>query len=356
VRDLNLKNESTVEKKILANSEIGAKGPLRFESMVGDASSRSYHRVVDSNDSSWVVMEYGDIETSLADEKTPVGTIINDLPFVNVQQAMASAGINVPRIFIEGQGFLVLEDLGCESLFDWMMTSPAESEVLKRYQLAIDELIKIQAISINPNQKFIAVNRRFDVVLLAWEFDHFIEYGMEKIFDDDRSYDRLKNYFHSIAATIAKFSSCLVHRDYHSKNLMLNKTGKIVVIDFQDALIGPVHYDLASLLYDSYVDLKEGTIDQLCRYYFDNADENLTGESYEQFKIELHMVALHRNLKAAGRFIYIFLEKHKPTHMQFVIPTLKKAASHLSVIGALDRLKNELPFDEIAANLPEYEN
>jgi aminoglycoside/choline kinase family phosphotransferase len=137
-----------------------------------------------------------------------------------------------------------------------------------------------------------------------------------------------------------------VHRDYHSRNLMV--TGdRLRVIDFQDALMGPRTYDLASLLRDSYVSLDHALVDRLIGYYL----AALAGPRPDTaaFQRLFDLTGFQRNLKAAGRFIYIEKVKGRPTHLPYVTPTLHSAKRVLERYPDLTELRGLL-----APYVPEF--
>ena len=110
----------------------------------------------------------------------------------------------------------------------------------------------------------------------------------------------------------------LCHRDYHSRNLMVQDR-QLYIIDFQDARMGPDTYDLASLLRDSYVDLADQTVDELIAYFL-----ALTGQSEgeREFRDRFNLMALQRNLKALGTFGYQTTARRNPVYIQYIPRTL----------------------------------
>jgi len=209
--------------------------------------------------------------------------------------------------------------------------------------MAIDELLKIQVRGSRfSDGTSIAFGRAFDVPLLMWEFDHFLEYGIEQaggnlITKQDR--EQVRNAFLSIAETLAKEPRCLTHRDYHSRNLMIHQA-RVWVLDFQDALMGPAVYDLASLLRDSYVKLDEDLIDELLDYY-QQQRESLDGTKPDRssFRRLFDLMSIQRNLKAAGRFVYIDVVKKNDRFLQYVPQTLGYVKRNLEKYQELEPLK-----------------
>jgi aminoglycoside/choline kinase family phosphotransferase len=132
----------------------------------------------------------------------------------------------------------------------------------------------------------------------------------------------LRAAFQPIVSELAAQPRCLTHRDYHSRNLMLYRD-RIWLLDFQDALLGPPHYDLASLLRDSYIALSDDLIDTLLDDYV-----RLSGQAGRPiadpaaFRRLFDLTSVQRNLKAAGRFVYIAKVKRNPNFLPSIPRTL----------------------------------
>ena len=137
------------------------------------------------------------------------------------------------------------------------------------------------------------------------------------------------------------------HRDYHSRNLMLHD-GRLYVIDFQDARMGPDTYDLASLLRDSYVDLPEPVVDELIGYFLALKGDAAGLEAPREFRRRFDLMALQRNLKALGTFGYQRSTRGNPVYIQYIPRTLASAADNLVRHDRFAPLREVL-----AAHLPE---
>ncbi len=317
--------------------------PLR-----GDASNRRYYRLHPSDHgkgNSIIVMELAEPEAfKKSEEKVSASQVpIRELPYINILKHLKDSQVAVPQLYYydEKRGWLFLEDLGDMTL--WEELKGRDLETHRRYYTqAIDELLKIQIQATRlANRDCIAFGRAFDVPLLMWEFDHFLEYGVEvykkkKIHPQDRQ--RIKAIFEEIAQSLAAEPRYFTHRDYHSRNLMVQGE-KIRVLDFQDALMGPAQYDLASLLRDSYLSLPEKLITELLNYYMDRK-QALEGVALnrESFVRRFDLMSIQRNLKAAGRFAYIDAVKHNPNYLQFILPTLGYVKKNLSKYPELGEL------------------
>jgi aminoglycoside/choline kinase family phosphotransferase len=158
-----------------------------------------------------------------------------------------------------------------------------------------------------------------------WEFDHFLEYGIvarqgAPMLSGDEA--AIREEFRNIAELLAGQPRVFVHRDYHSRNLMVT-ADQLGVIDFQDALMGPATYDLASLLRDAYIALDESLIDRLIDYYLHQLQEDRhLWANREAFRRLFDFTSIQRNLKAAGRFVYIDRVKGNPKFLADIPRTL----------------------------------
>jgi N-acetylmuramate 1-kinase len=130
---------------------------------------------------------------------------------------------------------------------------------------------------------------------------HFVR-GLCKMELSAASSSSLEEFFLTICRTLAAQPRIFTHRDFHSRNLMLHK-GRLVMIDFQDARMGPAQYDLASLLRDSYVTLPEDLVEELLIAYMDEVQET-TKDSRDRFRYIFDVMSLQRNIKALGTFGY----------------------------------------------------
>lgn len=185
-----------------------------------------------------------------------------------------------------------------------------------RYKQAINVLVQMQVKATSPaDPGCLAFHRSFDVPLLMWEFDHFLEYGIvarrgKPMCSDD--WTAIRGEFEKISEHLAGQPRVFTHRDYHSRNLMVDGL-RLGVIDFQDALMGPATYDLASLLRDAYIALDEPLVDRLVSYYLDQlAEHRHVWTNRDAFRRLFDLTSIQRNMKAAGRFVYIDRVKGNP--------------------------------------------
>ncbi len=229
-------------------------------------------------------------------------------------------------------GILLLEDLGDTTLEVSWRAKPSES----LYHTAIDLLADLRArAEAHPDPACLAFTRGFDRSLYRWELDHYLEYGLvarEDIEPTARAAAVLTRSFDAISDRLATLPRGFTHRDFQSRNLMLPARG-MVVIDFQDALLGPRQYDLVALLRDSYIELPDALVDSLLARYLDRFCSQ-TRESIDagEFRAAFDLLTVQRKLKDAGRFEFIARVKGNPSFLPHV------PASFRYVARALERL------------------
>src|SRR5262249_52951938 len=143
----------------------------------------------------------------------------------------------------------------------------------------------------------------------------------------------------SIAHELSSEPRVLCHRDYHSRNLMWHD-GRLHLIDFQDARLGPDTYDLVSLLRDSYVDLTDLEVDDLIAYFL--ALKKLESSQALEFRRRFDLMALQRNLKALGTFGYQTTTRGNPVYIQYIPRTLRYVRTNLQKYDRFSRLRERL--------------
>jgi len=308
----------------------------------GDASTRSYYRleVPGRSPRSLIVMRLpadalGGDEASSAAQPT-------ELPFVAVQRLLATRGIPVPLIHVDDSAgrVLLLEDLGDETFADRLSRTPRATWAMP-YAEAVELLARMHEACGRADDS-LPYGRRFDRRLLRWELDHFREWGLEAPYGalatDDRA--ALEAAFDALTDELLQIPTGFVHRDYQSRNLMVTPGRGLVVIDFQDALLGPRPYDLVALLCDSYVDLELSLQRAMIARYC--AARSIPDAERPDFERSFWQVAVQRKLKDAGRFVFIDRVRGNPDFLRFFPQSLAYAARALHQLGmdaTLDRLR-----------------
>jgi aminoglycoside/choline kinase family phosphotransferase len=270
-------------------------------------------------------------------------------PFLEVHDLLADCGVRVPKVLSNAtpDGWLLIEDLGDDTVASYLEKRPSERVAI--YQTAVRDLARAQKALASLPADSVVRTRSFDYEVLRWELDHFLLWGIDArgltISAADRSlFDAVAD---RLAARIASWPYGFVHRDYQSRNLMVvpaaNGSIELCWIDFQDALLGPRHYDLVALLHDSYQKLDPAFVDDRVREYRDLM--GLSGPDRDEFRRGFDLVSVQRKLKDAGRFVFIDRKKGDPGFLPFVEPTLAK------VRYALGRLTDEPDMVELTALL-----
>jgi len=326
-------SEPELERALRAQVEQATAKPHESAAVTklkGDASNRSYYRVGTWPNSYVVMVMPKDAGKS---EEATKGDAPKELPFVNVHRYLERLNVRVPRIlrFDEPKGMMVLEDLS-DQTFEKALDERTREEL---YLRAVKLLARLRAAAEkDPRPDCIAFGRGFDEDLYDWELHHFREWGLEawsgkKPEGAERA--ELDQIFRRISKQLAALPRGFTHRDYQSRNLML-KDGELVVIDFQDALLGPRQYDLVALLRDSYVELPRPFVEQMLKEYVAEL-ERVTGEkiAFDEFVKVFDLLTVQRKLKDAGRFEFINRVKGNPGFLVSIPASLRY------VRDALDR-------------------
>jgi hypothetical protein len=291
--------------------------------LAGHASMRSYWRV-GSPPGSFVVMVMP--PDARPEEVTSGGPPARD-PFVDVQGYLARVGVRVPVVhaFLEDERLMVLEDLGDEMLETRLLAGDAAEPL---YARAIDQLARLRArAERDPDPSCVAFRRSFDRGLYRWELDHFREWLLEAwkgraLRPAER--EVVERHFDEMSAALAAEPAGFTHRDYQSRNLMVLPGGEQVVIDFQDALLGPRQYDLVALLRDSYVELPPELVDRMLSRYLDRlAAEGGPRLDPQAFRATFDLLTVQRKLKDAGRFVFIDRVRGNPGFLPSIPASLR---------------------------------
>jgi aminoglycoside/choline kinase family phosphotransferase len=319
--------------------------------LAGDFSTRRYLRArlagADAP-STIVVMVLSGSGLPLSSEELAIfDTPPIELPFLDVQRLLAELGAPVPEVYEYDQdnGVLLLEDGGDVLLWDRASATPADVETL--YRRAIDVLLLLHTRgTTHPDRSSIAFAQRFDRRLYAWELEHFLEYGVERRLDaplPPSTRARFENAFATLIEPLLAVEPVLSHRDFHSWNILV-RDDQPFVIDFQDALLAPPEYDLASLLTDRVTPrlVTPDIEDRLLRYYWSER-----GGQYDRERYLLSV--LQRALKVIGRVQYVAIEKGKPAPLAFLPDVVATARRALAELDGVDTLAEEfaaLPWPE----------
>jgi aminoglycoside/choline kinase family phosphotransferase len=333
MNDKRLPDGADVRERIdgyLTRSNLAAFTP-RVMPLTGDASDRRYFRVLLPDAPSIVLSVHA------------AAFEFDTLPFVNVARLLARMPVPIPAVLghADDLGVLALEDLGDVTLQAHLgAATPAEHAALYRQAVALIATLQRRGAEL-ASPEYLPYAVAFDIEKLTWELDFFIKHFIEAyrgIVMPAASRDELRSEFALVIASLAAEPRVLCHRDYHSRNLMLHGS-QLYIIDFQDARMGPDTYDLVSLLRDSYVDLPEGTVDELLAYFL--AVKGQSGGERE-FRRRFDVMALQRNLKALGTFGYQTTARRNPVYIQYIPRTLRYVRDNLEHLPQFDRMRELL--------------
>ncbi|MCK9634687.1 MAG: phosphotransferase [Methylobacter tundripaludum] len=278
-----------------------------------DASFRRYFRVRVSNDG----MDAGAVNKQQFIVMDAPPTKENIEPFIRIAKLLAQSRINVPNIFHQNltDGFLLLEDFGSQCFLDRLDAATAAD----LYQTAFDSLFKLQTLT--PVQN--AGLPHYDEPLLRRELAIFDEWFLGQLLDIQIPAAVWEPVRAVLTASALEQPGTCVHRDYHSRNLMVLDSDSPGVIDFQDAVIGPITYDLVSLLRDCYIAWPEAQVEQWRNDYFERLRQaGLVHCGPAQFKRWFDLMGLQRHLKAIGIFSRLHLRDGKSNYLNDIPRTL----------------------------------
>src|SRR5690554_4433518 len=283
----------------------------KMTSVSGDASFRRYFRLHYLG-RSWIAVD------APADKE-------DNPKFVKIAQAWYQQGISVPKVIAYDfeQGFMLLEDFGSTLLWESLHAEGVSQQQLGGlYRQAIDLLLQIQPLDSSHLPAY-------DKTLLLNEMQLFTDWLCEKqlgIKLKTKEKQMFADCFELLAEQALKQPQATVHRDYHSRNLMVKEDKSLVLIDFQDAVVGPVTYDLVSLLRDCYVRWPEDFVDGLLAYSYELfKDEGLisSATNLTVFTQWFDLMGLQRHTKAAGIFARLHYRDGKSAYLNDIPLTLQ---------------------------------
>lgn len=281
--------------------------PVKMAPASSDASFRRYFRV-------WY-----DRQTQVVMDAPPDKEDCQ--PFITIAQSLRQLGLNAPEVLAEdlAQGFLLLSDLGSRQYLSEL--NPRNAAVL--YGDALEALAQLQTGG-DPGS---ALLPPYHSALLQTEMELFREWFLQKLLGLELRADEqqiLDQTFALLEANALAQPQVWVHRDYHSRNLMVTDPDNPGVLDFQDAVVGAVTYDLVSLLRDCYIAWPRVQVERWALDY--RARLRALGmaglDDAEQFLRWFDLMGVQRHLKAAGIFARLNLRDGKAGYLQDIPRTL----------------------------------
>ncbi len=267
--------------------------------LAGDASFRRYFRV------------HGQNESRIAVDAPPTHEKLD--AFIRIANTFSDHGIHVPKIIASDvhQGYLLISDLGDELYSNHLSSTNVDSLYLN----AIDTLVKIQQ---TPKNAYSFPS--YDEKLLSQECEYFSEWYLGKYLNINlsaREQSALQSTYSKLIEVALEQPTTVVHRDYHSRNLFILSDNEVGVIDFQDAVIGPITYDLVSLLKDCYVAWPNSNVVNWAQRYFEKARDAgvIQDISMSQFLRWFDLMGVQRHLKCMGIFARLYLRDNKSSYL-----------------------------------------
>ena len=275
-----------------------------------DASFRRYFRIERSN------------TTFIAMDAPPSKE--NCEPFIRIAKHLTLGNVHAPKIIETNleQGFLLLEDLGNQTF----LNTQQKNFELQHYKSAIDVLIDIQSLKTDSSNI-----PNYDAALLTTEMQLLVDWYLPTL--SSEQHIQLQAIFDLLSNNALSTNQVFVHRDYHSRNLMMLANNELGIIDFQDAVIGSNTYDLVSLLKDAYFELDSADLHTLLHYYHDQANIQIP---FPDFEKQFDLMGLQRHLKVLGIFKRLSIRDGKHQYLAD-IPLVAKYA--LTVANKYPELK-----------------
>ena len=271
---------------------------LEYSALGGDAGFRRYYRL-------------NTIPPMLAVDAPPATE--DSEQFVRVATFFTQAGVRVPRVYAcdSAAGHLLVEDFGDRVL----LADLDEFSVDSYYSEALTQLLHLQ--SADPD---LAVFANYDERVLSDEMQLCDEWFVRRLLNldlSDREEQILKELRQVLVDRACAQIQVVVHRDYHSRNIMVLDDGGLATLDFQDALIGPLTYDLVSLLKDCYIRWPRERTENWARTYGRLLHDAGVMPQFDEsaFLSDFHSMGLQRHLKVLGIFARLYLRDQKPGYL-----------------------------------------
>ena len=297
-----------------------------MEALQNDASFRRYFRITPTGRLAGGSLVAADVP--------PAKEGIGD--FLKVTQKLQRAGVHVPRVHAHdaANGWLLLDDLGARTLSQ--MLTPDNADTL--YRLALDELAKIQRAEKRDMPNYSRALLVQEMCLFTdWYCDAHLRCGMT-----ESRHDAFAHAFELLTDSALAQPCVFVHRDYHSRNLMAPNDahgGAVGVLDYQDAVAGPITYDLVSLLKDCYVAWPEARRRRWLRYYLEHNPLDVAFDVVERW---FDWMGIQRHLKAIGIFARLHHRDGKSGYLKDIPRILGYIAECIGRYPELDGLRRAI--------------
>ncbi len=289
-----------------------------------DASFRQYFRVT-KNNKSYAVMDCPPEKENL-------------VSFLSITKKLKKAKLNVPEIFEsdENNGFLVMTDLG-DDLYSKKLN---DETVYCLYTDALEAIVKMQTrVDCSNLNEFDSIFQEENNLFIEWFLKKHLNIKL-----DENSEKEIIIEFNKINSVLQSIPKTFVHRDYHSRNLLVTDIDNPGIIDYQDAVVGPVTYDLVSLLKDCYVTWNDGLIEDMMESFFTRMKSS-NMNNISDFRYWFEITGLQRHIKAIGIFSRLNYRDGKNNYLNDIPRTykyLEKVLNKYDELEALNEVFNNL--------------
>ena len=275
----------------------------QMEVASADASFRSYYRLSrKTDDETYVLMDSSKLLESIP-------------PFVDMNERLTAVNVRVPGIIVKNikLGYLILEDFGTTHYLDILNQENHE----RLYSKAIDEIVKMQKADIGDLPLY---DREFLLSEMALMQEWYLEKYLNVVLDPEQKKMVKLTMEHIANIVLQQPQNVFVHRDFHSRNIMLTTKNDIGIIDFQDARMGPVTYDLVSLLRDVYVEFDPKDVERLALSFRDKKGLDVDDATFMRW---FDFMGLQRHIKILGIFARLHLRDGKDGYLNDIPLTMK---------------------------------
>lgn len=327
-------------QQYLSVSEVGELRTAAIHLLTPDASTRRYYRLVTHGGPSYVASVYPE-----AFQKA-------QLPFLIMTGILTTAGLPVPQVFEVHQelGVVLQEDLGDISLAQWLaVPGRTQEEVNNKIKEAIILIVRVQALTSEVQAaEFLPATLALDTEKLNWELNYFFEHFFGsllrmELLETERAHVQAELL--QLAEWLSARPRVLTHRDFHAMNLMVDVSGQLRLIDYQDARMGPASYDLVPLLLERRMEKPPGEwVSHMQQYFLEvRASYGLPMLDLPDFQNEFAYMAVQRELKALGTFSYQTAVINRGTiYHAYIAPTVRLVLDCLNIIQVYPYTKNAL--------------
>lgn len=350
--------EKDISQRIAENVARHMNAPIADVSiarLTGDASTRSYFRANTPKDSIIVAL-YGAAfdETESAVDRLASAeaadpsvrlTFANDpCAHIEVTSLLREADLPVPAILsaLGSDAMMLIEDVGDTRLQDWL-GDRTEVKVMDAYRHALELVVRIQEATERALETdSICSHLAFDEAKLRWELgfffaNYFNKYLRMKL--DPSTANAVQADFKTLCSELASRPRVLTHRDYHARNLMMHKD-RMFMIDYQDARMGPISYDVASLISDPYTTLSPENVSELTEQFIHmKSASKLPIPEVGEFRIELELMTVQRMLKAVGTYASQ-AAANNPIYVPYIEPASHRALAAMERLGRFEATYN----------------